>query len=290
MSKQMIFYGLVLVVGLGTAPASAQILRFDFEPFTPGIQDTTTVSAGQAVEVNIVMTDIDDLLGYSTDVLFNADLLDLMDVRENPGDLNFDSQVDGLELNDVISFFIDNALNPPGLPLWDADDPDNPDVFEDHLGHRSGILLDLDGDEILSGPELNRLIFQFISDVRDSQGTSERVLYWTDLLFNRGGVEANESVEIADPPSKSNLPSTQAGEILDITAVLLARPNDKGVGYGYDTSVYGDAVLVTLRFQAKTSGAAILSFRDPVYILETFQNIETDVLNASGVDGTITIQ
>lgn len=280
----------VVALALCTTGAMAQpTFTFDFDPFTDGMQEQTTATVGDRFEVNIVMQGVDDLLGYSTSVSFDPDLLSLMDVRENPGDLNFDSKVSLSELNNVIGFFVQNIKTGRNWVLTS----DTDECFIDGNQNKSGVLVDLDGNNQLSLSELNRVIGDFVDDIKDPTGATQRIVYWTDLLASRQGFGFNESVEVSDPPAISNKGQVGEGIVQDITGVLLARPDvaeTERLGFGYDTSTLGPAHLVTLKFEAKAAGTPQLNFVDPVYILEDFADINTDVkTDAQKGVGAITI-
>lgn len=303
MSKQGLVIALAILVT--SVPGWAQpTYNIDLDTVQAGVQTTKTVNVNDEFLVQVVMTGADRLLGYSFDVDFSEDLLDLVAAYENPGDLNFDGLIGLDEVGAGIDFFIENQVRPIPWPLT-AEDPAAPEQFVyprdpgTDEGPRNGVLLDANGDNQLGLDEIGRIIDEFILDQRPDDEESRalgKVAYWTDLAAGRDGL--NESVEIADPPALSNVGGTHPGRINDITAVLLARPDRVVSGTRPGFGLSGDLVLMTLRFKAKLAGQATLSFvheggEHPVYINEDFQSIDTDVidvLEANTPASVVTIQ
>ena len=303
MLKQGLFIALSLLIV--SIPGWAQpTYNIDLDTVQAGVQTTKTVNVNDEFLVQVVMTGADRLLGYSFDVDFPEDVLDLVAAYENPGDLNFDSLVGLDEVGASIDFFIENAGRPVPWPLT-AEDPADPQQFiyprdpGTDEGPRNGVLLDANGDNQLGLDEIGRLIDEFILDARPDDAESRalgKTTYWTDLAAARAG--ENESVEIADPPALSNVGGTPPGRVNDSPAVLLARPDRVVDGTRPGVGLSGDLVLITLRFKAKAAGQATLAFvheggEHPVYINEDFQDINTDVidvLEANTPSSVVTIQ
>lgn len=292
MTRSTFVLGLVAVLACLAPVANAQSFQMDTDPFQAGIQNSLTVAQGDQFEVHIVATNVNNLLGWSADVVFDPALLELQDSKANPGDLDFDSKLQFSELNQAIGFYVENAQTHD--PDWPLTDLNSNECFVDDSGNKSGVLLDLDGDNFLSFKELNRVIGEYVDDVKDPDGTTQRVVYWTDKIFGRAGFDYNESVSVADPPSFSNTGGDNEGIVKDLVGVLLARPEvvQSGVrtDFGFDTDTLGDAVLMTLSFEALAAGQATIGFDNAVYINEAFQDVDTDVIPvASTSDATITI-
>jgi hypothetical protein len=300
MGKKGVLIALSLAIVAFSGWAQEPTYNLDVDPVTSGIQTATTVNVNDSFLVQVVMTNADRLLGYSFDLDFPEGLVELVAVYENPGDLNFDSNVGLDEVNAGISFFIENQTRPGGPWPLTAEDIADPQQFiypRDPVtdeGPRNGILLDMSGDNALGLDEVNMVISEFILDqlpVSDQNKALGQVQYWTDLAADRAG--ENESVEISDPPSVSNA----AGRADDITGVLLARPDRVVGGTRPGFGLSGDLVLVTAKFKAIAAGVATLSFvhegdEHPVYIDEDFQNILTDVhdvLAGNTPSSTVTI-
>lgn len=278
MKTSCLAFSLCLIL-LGTGIASAQMFNVDLDAADSEIDKTLVVNEGDTVTANIVVSGVEDLLGVSTDILFDAtDVLELTDIQAIFGDLNFSGTVAFAEIINLISFYL------AGTPV---------DEFVDNSGNQSGIIIDKNRNNSFDFAEVIATISQYL------QGDSG-VQYWTVEVATDASrnTHENESVPVFDPVAKSNVGGDHPGLIEDITAVLLRRPEGSEggapkTGFGYDCSTYGNAIVCTLKFKVK-SGApkeeSVISFGKSVMIDESFSNIDTDIITIPNESSTLDVQ
>ena len=251
----------------------------------PSIQISKSGSeSARTFDVLLVVTGADQLpldqglTGLSADVLFDAtDVLDLVGIKELPGDLNFSGELDVSEevlttINEFIAEFNDSQRQISDFRDGWLSNPSDP-----NSGRASGVVLDTDGDDRLGVEETLEVINSFID-----QFNGQLPPYWTKDVLTYSAAE-DESVEIFDPPACSNAGEKNAGKVDDLTVVLLKRPDrPAGDQFGYREST---AVISTLTFRVKTdapTGASTFGFAQdggqaPKYIDAKFESLDTDV-------------
>lgn len=172
---------------------------------------------------------IDDLTGVSADLRFNHNLLELVDVYELAGDINFDGFQD---VGDLVTVFQSST--------FDLCKDDDPDTFISYYDVNRDTCVDV-GD----------LVTVFQSEMFDSAGG----VYWT----NNEGADIRESVEVFDPPAKSNTGGANAGLVDDLVSVLLLRPDSDPAVQSGDLSNNpwsgSRAIVATLVWRTKAGAA-----------------------------------
>jgi hypothetical protein len=252
----------LLLLGVAVSPM-AQTINLDMDTSAAGVQGTATVAPGQEFQVYLVVEDAANMTGVSADLIFDATNLELVSIREVPGDLNFDGQLNsGLEVIPVINQLIKEDNFIAGF-----------DDFEDGYLRNSNVVYDTNNNQMTDGSEVLAIINELIrvDNFADTQ-------YWTREVFTQTPAAYNESVEIFDPVSKSNTGGEHPGLVDDMTSVLLARPDrDKENNFGYS----GDAIVATLTFKAKATaqaGTYTFSFPEAVWISNQFKGLADEGL------------
>ena len=292
---------LLVVVGLAATPAFSQVqgtIGFDLQPGQPqfsggfgtavtdsdsDIDLAVTVQNGDTFKTLVRLNGTQDLLGVTFDFTFPQALLEVVDIRETRMDLDFSGQQSLNELNAIINYFLANGF--PNVPVL----ANFPYTYDDGTGTittNPGVLMDLndagpdEGNGNLDIAELNTVINEFLANAPG--GTD--VPFWTEIKAKQAAGSYAESVEIFDTKYSIN----QSGQALDNTVVLLRRPTTDQVGFGFD----GDAILLEVIFRALGTGEAQIAIQNAKGILETFADINTDVLNIANVStpSTVTIQ
>jgi hypothetical protein len=228
------------LVGLLLVPAgfaqTAGTLKFDADILTAGIQapGDYSLQAGGNVVVYLVLDGVTDMIGVSTDIKFDPNVLQLVGggkgVTEDRGDVNFDGQVNVFDITKLIG-------------ERQSRDGGNPAVA----------YYDLNEDGAIT-------VFDIVSVIGNRQQADSGVNFWTNtrpgatvLAQGPGGVNT-ESVEIFDN-------NVNGGLIDDLVAVLLIRPdggvrNDTGRGFDSDAQrtdpATQNATIARLEFQVIT--------------------------------------
>jgi len=253
----------LLVVFMAFAPmalAQTADVVFDLNDLDT---NSVTVSVGEQVEAYLVVKDAANMTGVSVDITFDNTGLQLVDIVEVPGDLNFDGSIDlNNEVVPIINQFV-AEFN------FEVDDNAG---FTDGYGRQSAVVYDKDADGLTGlNDEVVPVINQFIDEFNFAPA-----VFWTqEVLFTSS---FDESVEIFDPVAKSNTGGDNPGVIDDITVVLLKRPG-RTEAFGYT----GNAVVAKLTFKALAAGAYELGLSQdggeaPKYIDNTFSGL-TDVMD-----------
>jgi hypothetical protein len=293
---------LLLVVAFAATPVFAQVtgeIGFDLVPGSPqfsggfgtavtdtdnDIDTTVSVAAGDTFSTLVRLNGTQDLLGVTFDFAFPNAMLEVTDIRETRMDLDFSGQQSLSELNAIINFFLANGF--PNQPVLDNFEYPYNDGTAD-ITTKPGVLMDIDdaagGDGILGIAELNSVINEFLAN---APGGGD-VPFWTEIKSKEAVLpEYAESVEIFD--TKQDINAT--GAATDNTVVLLRRPETAAAGFGFD----GDAILLEVVFHALpgASGPADITISNAQGILETFADINTDVMAIATVTSpsTVTIQ
>ena len=293
---------LLLVVAFAATPVIAQNVAgeigFDLVPGSPqfsggfgtaitdadnDIDTTLSVAAGDTFKTLVRLNDTENLLGVTFDFAFPNTLLEVVDIRETRMDLDFSGQQSLAELNAIINFFLDNGF--PNQPVLENFEYSYNDGTDD-ITTKPGVLMDIDdaagGDGVLGIGELNTVINEYLAN---GPGGGD-IPFWTEIKSKQAGAGYAESVEIFD--TKQDINAT--GSATDNTVVLLRRPETAADNFGFD----GKAILLEVIFRALpgASGPADITISNAQGILETFANIETDVLPIQTVTSpsTVTIQ
>lgn len=226
----------VMAVGLNQTT-----VRIDLDTNAPGTQTTNAASpwaVGQSYLTHLVLEPtnpgpgviIEDLTGISADVEFDPNILELVDIYELKGDVNFDGFQD---VTDMVTIFQSAAF-------------DTSREDEGYIGY-----YDIDRDDFVDVTDMVRI---FQSEQFDTAGGE----YWT----NNEGEFVRESVEIFDDPRLSNTGGAHPGFIDDVVAVLLLRPDANNDGFaddgsGFNTNAWSGerAVIATMQFRVKAAPA-----------------------------------
>lgn len=209
---------------------------------TPQIQDNQFT-------VTLVLMGSTDLVGVNCDLDFDESVLQVVDIHEASGDVNFDGReniADVLTLTERFNASVDQN----GFSFFNfANTGDSADV------------IDMD--------DVNSLIPLIESN--DS-------LFWTNNPDFEVTLPIRESVEIFEDPAISN----QNGLIDDIVTVLLPRQHpEQGFveGFGFD----GDARIAEITFQIIDESATetTIQFSDVLAIDEGTIITTTEINNAS---------
>jgi hypothetical protein len=174
--------------------------------------------------------------------------------------------------------------NASGTPLEDLvfNDPNTPEDDQLHVG----VLLDANANGVFDLDEVSEMVDTFGEDA------SSLLTYWTRLAADRAGW--NESVEVFDPPSVSNLGGEHPGLIDDLTAVLLARPDRVVGGTRPGFGMSGNLTLCKIRWGALAAGSTQVGFgAQKIIIREDFTSVdiigEGGLIEIGGVDLPVTI-
>jgi len=180
-----------------------------FLDFNTGIDDTQTSSVIDAyspdqiqeidgkryITVTLVLKGATDLVGVNCDLSFDKNKLQVVDIHEDKGDINFDGRAN---IADVLTLGerFGAPANEQGFSYFDRD--------------QSGVIDQADVEDIQS--HLNKTNIFWTSNPNTNQ----------DIM--------RESVEIFEDPAKSN----EDGVIDDIVAVLLSRIHPYPAGFGFN--------------------------------------------------------
>lgn len=254
----------LLVVFMAFAPmALAQTVDVIFD-----LQDIenndVSISAGEQVEAYLVVRDATNMTGVSVDITFDEEGLELVDISEVPGDLNFDGSID---LNNEVVPIINQFVKE-----FNFEAPDNSE-FQDGYDRFSAVVYDKNADGFT---DLNTEVIPVINQFVDEFNFAPAVFWTQEVLFTS---DYDESVEIFDPVAKSNTGGDNPGVIDDITVVLLKRPG-REEPFGYEGDL---AVIAKLTFEALQTGTYDLGLSQdggeaPKYIDNTFSGLE-DVMD-----------
>lgn len=251
---------ILLAIVAVTSVGHAQVFKADVDGSVANpntITQAVTVAPNATVTSYVILTGAANMLGANCDLVFPNNLLELVSITEQVGDINFDGLASLQDVLIEVSYVGLTSSDPEYISYYDKDVVASPGVIA--LG---------DVLTVVSGVGVDK-----------------------EFWVNNDGVDLTpfggfrESVEIYDPVAVSNA----AGKIDDIVAVLLARPEVRA-----DTNLLnqfafdGDAVMAEVVFRALATGTATLSFQEPV-MLDT----DDDPSNPTAVTGensTITIQ
>jgi len=205
--------GIVLVLALAAAPAvcaqSAGTLNLDADLSTPGIQapGDYSLSAGGDIVLYLVLTDVQNLIGVSTDIQFDSNVLQLVGqgqgVTEDRGDVNFDGAPDVFDIVALVKEIQSRDAGGTPITYYDLTEDGGVDVFD------------------------------IVRVVKNIQSADSGVNFWTNTRTGAMAMpQKTESVEIFD----NNAPN---GFLDDLVAVLLISPeggvrNDTNRGFDSD--------------------------------------------------------
>ncbi|MCA9434213.1 MAG: hypothetical protein KC978_00420 [Candidatus Omnitrophica bacterium] len=273
-----------IVKGTPSNPPLPGVLGLDLFPGTPhfigngigvidddfDIDTIRSATRGETFSTVVRLNDTENLLGITFDFRFDSDRLQVLDIRETRMDLDFSGDQSFVELQAVVDFFFSNEL--PDLPSVD----NFAYTYNDGTGEittHPGLLLDLDGNGVLSFVEIHSYAREFLANLDDTD-----IPFWTEIAARRPGF--NDSVEVFDLVADIN----DNGEGTDNTVVLLRRPETPALDFGYD----GNAILFEIVFQVKENaplGEAMIQIEDSSAIDENFADINTDTRPVVVVEG-----
>lgn len=250
-----------------SASSVSPILNLDMDPTTPALDSFLVLSASGTeedgtFEAHLVVSGAVNMTGVSVDLSFDAEVLELLDVREVPGDLNFSGDLQQVE--EVEAIRNQYEAEQAGLATF-AD-------FVDGFGRRSGVVYDSNANQRTDLSEVLAVEREY-----EAEQAGTATYYWTRAVFDQTPSQYNESVEIFDPPAASNTGGEHPGLIDDMTVVLLKRP-DRIEPFGFN----GDAIVCTLTFRLKAGaaqGTYAFGFSQGVWIDNTFAGLGDDVMS-----------
>ncbi len=254
------------------ASSVSPILELDMDPATPAIdrllaRSAPAVGQDSTFEVHLVVTGAVNMTGLLVDLSFDSEVLELLNVREVPGDLNFSGDLQRVE--EVEAIRSQYEAEQAGEATF-AD-------FVDGFGRRSAVVYDSNANQRTDLSEVLAVEREY-----EAEQTGTATDYWTRAVFDQTPARYNESVEIFDPPVRSNLggvhPSgVHPGLIDDLTVVLLKRP-DRTEPFGFN----GDAIVCTLTFRLKPGalqGTYAFGFPQGLWIDNTFTGLDDGVMS-----------
>ncbi len=192
----------------------------------------------------LVLKDAVDLIGINCDLIFDPAVLQVVEIHESLGDLNFDGRSNIADIL-VLGERFNQSTSENGYAFFDRS-------IE---GTSAGVIDVLD-----------------IQAVESYLG--ENPIYWTSNS-NYDLTTIKESVEIFESPEISNA----NGKIDDIVAVLLSRAHPVPDDFGFN----GDARIADITFEVvgDISGGTEIRFEDTMAVDEGSVISLTDVTNAS---------
>lgn len=164
-----------------------------------------------------------DLVGVNCDLIFDPAKLQVVDIHEDQGDVNFDGRANVADILTLGERY-NQATTDQGYSYFDRDKTDT-----------SADKIDDKDIEALK-PFINK-----------------NNIFWTSNP-NDDLTKIRESVEIFESPDESN----KNGKINDIVSVLLSRDHPYPQGFGFN----GDARIAQITFEVVGSGETVLSFED----------------------------
>lgn len=187
-----------------------------------------------------------DLVGMNCDLVFDKNVLQVIDIHEARGDLNFDGRSNIADVLTLAERFNEPTNTGNGYSFLDRDS----------TGASANVI---DMNDI-------NAILTFIN---------ENSIFWTSNPNHDLSIPLRESVEIFENPSVSNA----NGRIKDLVVTLLSRIHPIPAGFGFD----GDARIADLTFEVigdLTNGTTI-RFENTTVIDEGTQITQEAILNAS---------
>ena len=205
--------GIALIIALALAPTvfaqNAGTLELDADLFTPGIQapGPYSLASGGNIVLYLVLTNVEDLIGMSTDIKFDPNVLQLagagLGVTEDRGDVNFDGKVNMFDIVELITERQARGSGATPIAYYDLNEDGNVDVFD------------------------------VVRVVNNRKAADSGVNFWTNTRAGAMALpQAAESVEIFDNDAPNGL-------LDDLDAVLLISPvggvrNDTDRGFDSD--------------------------------------------------------
>ena len=225
------------------AQAATPVVELDLDPSTPEINRELTVNAGgwdyeRTFEVYLIVRDASWMTGLAVDIAFDSEALELLDIREVPGDLNLSGDLQ--EVEEVRAIHLQYEMELSGEREFED--------FRDGWGRASAVVYDTNQNQQTDWSEVFAVEQEFLAQ---SDGTA--IPYWTRLVLGTG--EYDESVETFDPPAWSNTGGQNPGLIDDFSSVLLKRP-DRTAPFGFS----GDAIAAKLTFRLRSESAPGIYF------------------------------
>ncbi len=215
---------------------------------TSVIDETPVIDENNRFTATLVLKDATNLIGVNCDLSFDPNVLQVVEIREARGDLNFDGRANIADVR-VLGERFNESTNQNGFSFFDLDSSDS-------------------SAELIDGADVQTLL----------NYVGETTLFWTQNDNTNADEPIRESVEIFQDPEDSNA----NGIIDDIVVVLLPRVHpDSGFepGFGFD----GDARIAQITFEIVDLEAASteITFSDQLAIDEQTEVTTTEILNAS---------
>ncbi len=260
----------LLILGGIAVPVSAQgvndeaVLLLDFQTTSEDSQNETAVEEtpeftgeeDQFFSATLVLTGVQDFVGFNCDLLFDPEVLRVVEIHEARGDMNFDGRSNIADVLAVAERLGEEVSEENGY-----------DFFNREIEGESGDVIDIqDVNAIL--PHLN-----------------ERNLFWTSNP-NHDLNKIRESVEIFEDPAviQQRIEEGGRGMIDDIVVVLLPRERtEEGFvpeGFGFN----GDARIADITFEiigGESGDTTEISFENVLAVDES-----TRVTTAEITDGS----
>ncbi|MFH1740300.1 MAG: hypothetical protein ABIH23_14930 [bacterium] len=206
-SRIPLFFGSVLLVALlATNPVLGQepVYKIDFDSSNDTLLSSTVDSppavlnaADGPFTVTVVLTGATQLMGVNCDLVFDNTHLQVVNIQETAGDVNFDGRANVFDIREVGERL--NATE--GSALYEA-------YFDRANGQTDGVI-----------------------DMNDVNAVSaffaKPGIFWT---VNTDNATVRESTEIFEDPSVSN----ENGLIDDIVCMLLPRDHPPAPGFGFN--------------------------------------------------------
>ncbi|MBD3266557.1 hypothetical protein GF373_07785 [bacterium] len=193
------------------------------DTFTPDV--IQEINGENYLTLTLVLSPVTDLVGVNCDLKFDNTKLQVVNIHEDQGDINFDGRAN---IADILTL----------SERFGASTTENGfSYFDRNKEGESAETID-QGDIDVIKPYIN-----------------QKNIFWTSNP-NTNISSIRESVEIFESPEESNADGT----IDDIVAVLLSRVHPYEEGFGFGDSA--DARIAEITFKVIGSGDAVFSFED----------------------------
>lgn len=192
----------------------------------------------------VVLKDASQLIGANCDLVFDKSKLQVVEIHEVKGDLNFDGRSNVADVLTLAERY-GESTETVGLSYLDLDS---------------------------TGTSANKIDDQDLNVLTPL--LSETSLFWTNNP-NADLSTIRESVEIFESPASSN----QNGKIDDVVVVLLSRIHPTPSGFGF----IGDARIAEILFEVVpgATGDTTLSFEDVMAIDESTEITQSQIVDGS---------
>ncbi len=195
-------------------------------------------------DLTLVLKNASDLIGVNCDLVFDPTQLQVVDIYEARGDLNFDGRANIADIL-VLGELFNQSADQEGYSYF---------------------------NRVATGSSLDIIDYQDVEAVLPY--VNESSIFWTSNP-NLDFTELRESVEIFETPDVSNA----RGKIDDIVVVLLSRVHPIPQDFGFD----GDARIADITFEivGDISGGTSIQLEDSMAIHEDTVITPTEITGAS---------